>query len=217
MKSEEEVFCLMRVDIDRLWQGLPQGAFQGDPPERLLDLPQHFLARGRAEEDPSYKQLIPYQLFCCDRRFFVYQRGGGVGEGRLIGRLSLGIGGHINLQDGRDGRLDSAGYQAALHRERQEELLCADTLPGVFLGWINDESSPVGRVHLGAVHLGLIESESNLAIRPHGEDLHFRGWWSASMIRQEAEQFEAWSLLALELAERHLAVLHQETSQGEYP
>lgn len=207
MKVEEEVFCLRRRDLEVLFGGtLPQGVFVGPDPERVLILPQHFLPRSRAEENPAFKQLIPYQLFAFRERFFVYQRGGGVGEGRLAGRLSVGFGGHINREDADAGGdlLSAAAYEAALRRERVEELVNAEAVAGNFLGWINDDASPVGRVHLGAVHLGRLDSERAcraLGIRADGEDIHPQGWWSAAEIRAEEERFEQWALLAVELAE----------------
>lgn len=204
-KMEEEVFCLGRRDLVRLFGGaLPQGAFVGPGPEQVLALPQSFLPRGRAEENPAFKQLIPYQLFCFREHFFVYRRGGGVGEGRLAGRLSVGIGGHINRDDA-DGSnlLTPAAYQAALLRERTEELVNAEAVPGHFVGWINDDASAVGRVHLGAVHLGELATEAAcraLGIRADGEDIHPLGWWPVAEIRAQGERFEQWALLAVELA-----------------
>ncbi len=169
----------------------------------MLDLPQHFLTRSRAEKDVSHKQLIPYQLFCFQEYYFVYRRGGGVGEGRLAGRLSVGIGGHINRQDVDGELLTPAAYRAALLRERSEELVNAEGVNSNFIGWINDDASAVGRVHLGAVHLGVLAVEDAcraLGIRADGEDIHPMGWWSAAEILAQGERFEQWALLAVELA-----------------
>lgn len=210
MPTDEEVLCLKRSELEPLFGGtLPQGGFAGQPPENILALSQHFLPRSRAEHDPAFKQLIPYQLFRCRDRFFVYQRGGGVGEGRLAGRLSVGIGGHINTDDAANGQLTPAAYLEALHRERNEELAGAEDVATTFLGWINDDSDPVGQVHLGAVHLDEVTDAQTLRIREQGEDLHAQGWWSAEEILQQGDHFEKWSLLAVKLA-RNIAQ-HGET------
>src|SRR5690606_26947835 len=78
-----------------------------------------FLARSEAEEDPSYKQLIPYCIFRCDGRILNYRRGSGIGEGRLLGKRSVGVGGHISEED-------AAGsdhpYQVGMRREIAEEI-----------------------------------------------------------------------------------------------
>ena len=73
--------------------------------ERLV-----FLRRGDAEQDPEYKQLIPYVLFTHaspegDRSVFAYLRGPGQGEKRLVSKWSVGVGGHINDADAAEGDL----------------------------------------------------------------------------------------------------------------
>ena len=196
--ASENVFCLKRIDVEPIFgRPLPQGSFTGPDPEILLNLQQFFMLRPKAENDPDYKQLIPYQVFCCHGRYFVYQRGDGVGEGRLAGRLSIGIGGHINTADASGDRLTIEDYLAALYREREEELICPAAMAADFICWINDDSDPVGQVHLGAVHLCQVENETDVVIRPHGEDLRTCGWWPLSQIISEAQRFEKWSVLAL--------------------
>jgi len=199
--KDENVFCLKRADLEPLFGGrLPQGCFPGPKPDELLNLSQHFIPRRLAEYDSGCKQLIPYQLFCCRQEFFVYQRGGGVGEGRLAGRLSVGIGGHINSEDAGGPRLTPETYRLALLREREEELRCPEEISTNFIGWINDDANPVGQVHLGAVHLCPVESRDDVRIRKNGEDIHQVGWWTIKEIKKKAERFEHWSLLAVELA-----------------
>jgi len=201
MSKDEQVFCLKRADIEPEFGGvLPQGAFTGFELEPILGLSQYFLPRSVAEHDPGYKQIIPYQLFRCQDRFFVYQRGGGVGERRLAGQLSVGLGGHINSGDAKNGILTIAAYYEALFREREEELILSETVTTHFLGWINDDSDPVGQVHLGAVHLCETAGVSAIHIREQGEDIHERGWWSAEEILAQGDRFEKWSILAMRLA-----------------
>lgn len=194
---EESVFCLKRADLDKVLGERGGGTAIAD----LLALPQYFLPRSRAENDPSYKQLIPYQLFRRGDGFFVYQRGKKVGEQRLAGRLSLGIGGHINSDDAGNFLLSPQNYQEALHRERCEELVGLPSCDPLFIGLINDDSDAVSAVHLGAVHLSILPAEAAPTIRGAGEDLQSQGFWTAAAIKQEANRFERWSLLALDLAE----------------
>ena len=197
----EQVFCVRRQDLEMLFGGrLPQGTAKKPDLSEIFNLKHCFLPREQAEQDPACKQIIPYQLFVCSDHFFVYQRGGGVGEQRLSGRCSLGIGGHINHQDADAPSLCMAAYRNAMLRERHEELLCPTDIKEKFIGWINDDSDPVGQVHLGAVHLCRVNSEADIMIRPGEEDIHLKGWLRADQIHACRERFEQWSLLALDLA-----------------
>ena len=104
-----------------------------------------FLPRAEAEQDPAYRQIIPYITLCRGDEVLCTRRLKKGGEARLHGLLSLGLGGHINALDG-----DTEGiFQRGLHRELAEE---ADYTPvGELqpLGVINDDRTEVGSVHLG--------------------------------------------------------------------
>ncbi len=197
--KNEQVLCIKRKNIEKIFGiGLFTG-FKINPTvsELLLANEVSFLPRELAENDNLWKQIIPYQLFNHKDRFFVYERGEKIGEQRLSGKMSIGIGGHINTMDHADSPL--AIYQQAILRERQEELagdfkVIADR----FIGWINDESNPVGQVHLGAVHNVAIEHAENLRLSDQ-EDLRAVGWLDARDIILDKDRFETWSVLAAEL------------------
>ena len=122
----------------------------------------------------------------------------------------MGIGGHINTDVTEDGILTPAAYHEALRRECIEELEGIEEVNTRFIGWINDDSDPVGQVHLGAVHLDEVQNPDSLRIREQGEDLHTQGWWSAGEIMSKAERFEKWSVLAVELCNQHLTQANDE-------
>ena len=205
MDRDEMVLCVARRDMDCLFSaGLPQGGFVGPAIEDILSLPLHFIPRGTAEADPAFKQVIPYQLFCVHDHYFVFRRGAGVGESRLAGRLSTGVGGHINSSDRRGSRFSLEDFYRALEREREEELLLDGSYTCRFCGWINDDSDPVGQVHLGAVFLTGLESRSQIAIRPDGEDLLHEGWFRAEEIMARRAEFEKWSVMAVALVKETL-------------
>ncbi|HVJ46209.1 MAG TPA: hypothetical protein VM511_07480 [Luteolibacter sp.] len=122
--------------------------------EKLLDPANHFfMDRAAAEEDPTHKQLIPYCVFRHGDKILHYTRGKSGGENRLHAKISVGVGGHINPVDTGDGRTGPAAYFAAVNREIDEEL----ELPGGYeqkiVALLNDDTNPVGQVHLGVVHL----------------------------------------------------------------
>jgi predicted NUDIX family phosphoesterase len=105
-----------------------------------------YLDRRTAEDDPAYKQLIPYVVVRDRERVFLMERTDAGADARLHGRASIGVGGHLNpVDEGED------ALMAGLRREWAEELV-ADWSPQFRLvGLLNDESNAVGAVHLGVV------------------------------------------------------------------
>ena len=102
-----------------------------------------FMRRGDAEEDPTHKQVIPYLVLRDGERWFLMRRTKGGGDARLHDLWSIGVGGHLNPGDG-----DVAG---GLRREWTEEV-AADFVPDfVPVGLLNDDTTPVGAVHVGVV------------------------------------------------------------------
>jgi predicted NUDIX family phosphoesterase len=138
---------------------------------RLLDPSAHFfMDRDAAEEDPSHKQLIPYCVFRCGASILHYTRGKSGGESRLHAKLSVGIGGHINPVDTGGGKTGPDAYHAAVAREIDEELAIDSSHPDTrrIIALLNDDSNPVGQVHLGLVHLIDLE---NTAVRAREDAL----------------------------------------------
>ena len=77
-------------------------------------------------------------------RIFLMRRTRAGGDARLHDRYSIGVGGHVNPEDG-----DVVG---GLRREWAEEIV-ADFEPEFEpLGVLNDDNNPVGAVHLGLVY-----------------------------------------------------------------
>lgn len=159
--SGEEVLVVERALLEA--QGAFQGFRGGDVEglvEVLLRAENHFfMDREKAEDDPSYKQLIPYCILRCGDRVMYYTRGKAGGERRLHAKLSIGVGGHINPVDMGEGRQGAAAYYAAVQRELDEELEIGCDYEMRIVGLLNDDSSEVGQVHLGVVHVLELESE----------------------------------------------------------
>lgn len=154
----EEILVIPRALFDEL------GAFQGFETnwshymDTLLDPSNNFfMDRAEAEDDPTHKQLIPYCVFHHDGKVLHYTRGKSSGESRLHAQGSVGIGGHINPIDASEDNLGQATYYAAVEREIDEELNIAGDHSNRIVGLINDDSNPVGQVHLGIVHLFELE------------------------------------------------------------
>lgn len=166
MATEERVLCFERKLLEQL------GVFQGLSLEIERYLPVVtasanilYLNRSEAEQDKRYKQLIPYVLIVCDGKILRYRRGRGGQETRLHGLYSVGIGGHISEED--HGLFSSdRGYEEGMRRELIEEV-AIEKIDDVAVALINDDSTDVGYVHFGVVHV-LQVPDQNVAGRRSG-------------------------------------------------
>lgn len=162
----------------------------------LLENPQlFFMQRDLAENDPNYKQLIPYVVFQSPKGFFSYQRGKASSETRLRMLRSLGVGGHIEKEDGDIGQ---NSYFKGLWRELKEEVGIDPSNNIKLLGFINDDSNEVGKVHLGIVHLYQLETSDLESKELNLTDCKFS---IISKIKEEEEFFETWSRLLIPFLE----------------
>ena len=151
---EENVLVIKRSLFDEL------GSFQGlnFEPRKYLDAilsrgNNFFLGRGQAEKDPSHKQIIPYVLLTHGDKVLFYVRGKKAGEQRLVAKGSIGIGGHMNESDETLFALDEAAYRAGVEREVGEEIAINTKFEDRIVALLNDDSTEVGQVHLGIVHV----------------------------------------------------------------
>jgi predicted NUDIX family phosphoesterase len=151
---EENVLVVRRKLFDEL------GSFQGlnfEPNKYLGALLSRgnnfFLPRRQAEYDPSHKQIIPYALIAHGEEVLHYVRGKKAGEQRLVAKGSIGIGGHMNDTDESLFAWDENAYRAGVEREVNEEITIESSFEDRIVALLNDDSTEVGRVHLGIVHV----------------------------------------------------------------
>jgi predicted NUDIX family phosphoesterase len=151
--------------------------------------------RDEAEADPSVKQVIPYVVIWRGREVFVYRRTKKGGEGRLHGKWSLGVGGHINPEDA----VGDDPYRAGFLRELSEEVLIEPRPEALELtdpvAMIYDQANEVGRVHFGLVHFLHVPATCEVrAADPALADGHFQ---HAMQIPQLGWEWENWSSLVI--------------------
>ena len=152
-----------------------------------------YLNRSEAEHDKRYKQLIPYVLLISNDRILRYRRGKGGQETRLHGLYSVGIGGHISEED--HGLFSNdRGYQDGMRRELIEEV-DLDEAKEVAVAVINDDSTEVGYVHFGVVHIVNVANES-VAGRRSG--IVAPEFVLISDAVKDAASYESWSRFCLE-------------------
>lgn len=157
--------------------------------------------RNHCETDEGLKQIIPYvtishiaEMPTGDgdddyfRFFMTYFRTQKSGEGRLRGKRSLGFGGHISHPE---------TIMQALYREINEELEIHNAPYDLnFLGFVNNESDAVGRVHIGAL-FDMNFPESRLPVL---KDDAAEGavWVREDLLKDMREEFEIWSQLVID-------------------
>jgi len=147
-----------------------------------------FVLRSTAEEDPRLKQVIPYLILRDGDRWFLMRRTKAGGDARLHDLWSIGVGGHLNPGDG-----DVPG---GLRREWAEELV-ADFVPEfTAVGLLNDDSTPVGAVHLGIVYVADAAGRA-VSIR---ETEKLAGAFAATEeVAAVRDAMETWSRLAFDV------------------
>jgi predicted NUDIX family phosphoesterase len=154
-----------------------------------------FEPRRAMEGDPSFKQIIPYLVLRDGELYFLMRRTRAGGDARLHDAWSIGVGGHVNPGDG-----DLAG---GLLREWTEELVAGFVPEFRLVGLLNDDTTDVGRVHLGAVYLADAAGKP-VAIR---ETNKLTGAFAtAAQVGEVADRLETWSRLAFEFVEDAFAL-----------
>lgn len=190
--AEEQVLVVPTALLHELglFHGLERNVDRYLP--RLLD-PNvlEFRPRSAMEMDPAFKQIIPYVVLRHGDHIFHYRRGKGAGEKRLHALRSLGIGGHINPSDQAGGD----PYRQGLLRELQEEVRIEGSWKEQCIGLINDDSLPVGKVHLGVVHLFDLETPR---VERREADLMDAGFAPMSALIADRAGFETWSQFVLD-------------------
>jgi predicted NUDIX family phosphoesterase len=152
-----------------------------------------FVERRHAERDPSLKQVIPYALFERDGGIFLMRRLPKGGEARLHGKLSVGVGGHVNPVDGAEDALD-----AGLKREIDEEVEVDGAWTAAPVGILNDDATPVGAVHFGLVYRVRPEGDVRVRERDALEGSFTPRAEVLRLLAAERPRFETWSALLLD-------------------
>lgn len=168
-----------------------------DPDEITRFSGGFFMERAHAEEDPDFKQIIPYCVLVRGPEVFVFRRLRGGGEKRLHHLRSIGVGGHIE-----PGEVAGEAWtliERAARREIEEEVEISPHchMQLQYRCILNDDSDAVGSVHLGVVFL--LELPAGTDVRVRETEVLEGGFVSMERLRLESfEDFESWSRMLLE-------------------
>jgi predicted NUDIX family phosphoesterase len=186
--SAEQVLVVPRaVAVPRPWRGVLTDRATLAATLAAIAVHGRFAPRAAMEDDPSFKQVIPYLVLRDGDRWFLMRRTRAGGDVRLHDRWSIGIGGHLNPGD-RD-------LPGGLRREWTEELAAGFVPPFRPVGLLNDDETPVGAVHLGVVCLADAAGRS-VAIR---ETDKLSGQFATTdEVAAVRDRMETWSELAFD-------------------
>jgi predicted NUDIX family phosphoesterase len=179
---------VMVVERERLAPFLVERGLIREGTDEMLDLIVDycfFIDRPTAERSPQFKQIIPYVLIRHADSFYLLQRTKEQTEARLHHKLSLGIGGHINP--------DRPDLIDGLQKELEEEVEILGDYDLTFAGILNDDTTDVGSVHLGAVFI-LDAHEPSVQVRE--TDKMTGRWVPRADLSQHREMMESWSQIA---------------------
>ena len=199
---DENILVIRRSLFDEL------GAFQGlrFEPENYLKAilsrgNNFFVPRQQAESDPGFKQIIPYALIAFQNKVAYYIRGKKAGEQRLVAKGSIGIGGHMNEADESLFAMDEQAYRAGVEREVNEEIKIGAPFEDRIVALLNDDTTEVGRVHLGVVHVFRL-AEPNVEKR----EAMITGltFLAKDELFERRETMETWSQICLDSLDRLL-------------
>lgn len=202
-KMDEMIIVAPRKSVFEEEELTFQGTLQdGELVDRIvnnINVTYSIKRRGDAEEDPTFKQPIPYAVIKRGNEIFVYERLKGAGETRLHNKLSLGVGGHMNDVE------DAADFYELLdenlQREIQEELKIFSTVQPVtkIVGLINDDSDDVGKVHIGV--LAVIEVHKDTVVEVREKD-ELQGQFfplEKLKLKQFYDRLENWSKIVVDI------------------
>lgn len=191
MSADELVLVVPRVSLmgDPGWHGVTADGLQDF--EAIVDRDGQFRPRAEMEVDRTWKQVIPYLVLRDGPRYFLMRRTKAGGDARLHDRFSIGVGGHLNPGDG-----DLAG---GLRREWEEEIEASFEPAFRLIGLLNDDTTDVGSVHVGAVYVADAEG------RPVGireTDKLSGAFAEPAEAAVVVDRMETWSALVFEHLER---------------
>ncbi len=200
MPQDEKVLVVERKVVEEvgIFHGL---AFDVERYLERLFAPRvlRFMSRSVAEADPAFKQLIPYVIMSHQGKYLSYIRGKRAGESRLVAKRSIGIGGHINPLDEMPlftAKSYEPTYLNAVEREVAEEVTVEAAHTDKIVALLNDDSNEVGRVHLGVVHLWILNSDR---VTRKEQMITRMTFMTPGELLEVKDSLETWSQLCLPL------------------
>ncbi len=203
-KYNELIMAINRKDLlENNFQGF-KDAEEEDLQKVILNN-YKYVKRGEAEKDETLKQPIGYSILIDGKgRVFAYQRAkkdDNYTETRLQGKWSWGVGGHVDKVDD----VNENPIKESVMRELEEEVVIEEEIEEIkVLGYINDDSDSVGRVHFGVLYMIKVKGD----VMAGDGEITNEGFRSVEQLKEIVNDkevtVEEWSKIALELLEEIL-------------
>ena len=194
---EELVFAFPTDEFWKLMTYIKKGLIKANS-EVLKRIVQKglFLGRSELEEDPSFKQIIPYAIISNKESYYLFKRTSEQTEKRLHNKFSLGVGGHMNPKDLMESKEQYLIDE--LKRELYEEvkLLNGCLIEDIeFIGFINDDTISVGSVHIGLLYNIHV---SNKEVYINETDKMTADWIDKTNLAEFYEGMETWTKITFD-------------------
>ena len=181
--GDEQVFAVTSSEVTDIEDKFSPTSSSAAKLVTRLQYNGRYILRAMAEQNASMQQIIPYVVIINstlkETPFFVYQRISG--EERLKDSWSLGVGGHINTEDGINNAVKNC-----LYRELNEEIFYESAGNPVFLGTMRNINSALND------HFGLVYKQNVTSASVKEKD-NMRGFWcSFQDLFDNYDKFEAW-------------------------
>lgn len=156
---------------------------------------------------PTHVQVIPYYLFRYRGEFLSYERPVTGNDDRLHGKISIGIGGHVDLKDvevHEDGSIDLESTLVIGGKREALEELGIDIAPRQlrWIGTIYATDTEVDRVHVGIVGIYDLDEKEHAALDVNHEigqhTFATLGALQAVVEGDETKTLETWTRLIIE-------------------
>lgn len=158
--------------------------------------PTFLVDRAYCESAETLRQVLPYIVLRSkvDGKIFTYSRGKGGAESRLVGNLSIGLGGHVDAAVPTGTNLEQWCVEEA-RRELNEEAGIDFPVEIAFIGLLRDDTNPVGRVHMGILAIVYVDPSE---IKRLEDGIIENGEWRTVEDLRGEKRLENWSVLALQ-------------------
>jgi len=192
-----EILVIPTVEFLNLRDSFPNKYSNLELIKNLIDSTGRYMERDLAEKDENFLQIIPYTIVRKNNDIFAYRRLKKGKESRLHAKMSIGVGGHVDMLNSFTSNWNTVN--ATIMNELYEELDITTSTTFLTPKYMDlvifDPSNEVGRVHLGLVYE--VELEDRSATVRETDKLEGRFYTIDELKEVKEEEYENWTNITL--------------------